>query len=111
MAFYECVMLARQDLSTKQVEDIRTKIGSFIKETGGKVEKEEYWGLRDLAYLIKKSPKAHYILFNFDCTKETIKELDRRLGLNEDVLRQLILRIDEIEEGPSVMMRTATEEE
>ena len=106
MALYECVYIARQDISTSQVEDITAQFTALISENGGTVAKTEYWGLRNLAYKVKKNRKGHYVLLNIDAPHAAVSELERIMGLNEDVLRTLVLRVDALEEGPSVVMQT-----
>lgn len=106
MALYECVYIARQDISTSQVEDLTAQFTALISENGGTVAKTEYWGLRNLAYKVKKNRKGHYVLLNIDAPHAAVSELERIMGLNEDVLRTLVLRVDALEEGPSVVMQT-----
>lgn len=110
MAFYESVFIARQDASTAQVEGLQDTFAALIEEQGGKVTKREYWGLRNIAYRMKKNRKGHYVLFNIEAPSSAIDEFDRQLGLNEDVLRHLVLRVEELEEEPSVMMQKGREE-
>ncbi len=105
MAFYEGVFIARQDASAAQVEGLQDTFAALIEAQGGKVTKREYWGLRNIAYRMKKNRKGHYVLFNIDAPSEAINELDRQLRLNEDVLRHLVIRMDELDEEPSVMMQ------
>lgn len=105
MAFYESVIIARQDASTAQVDGLQDTFAALLEGMNGKVTKREYWGLRNLAFRIKKNRKGHYVLFNIDAGKEAIAELDRQLRLNEDILRHLIVRVDELEEGQSVQMQ------
>lgn len=105
MAFYEGVFIARQDASAAQVEGLQDTFAALIEAQGGKVTKREYWGLRNIAYRMKKNRKGHYVLFNIDAPSEAITELDRQLRLNEDVLRHLVIRMDELDEEPSVMMQ------
>ncbi len=105
MAFYEGVFIARQDASSAQVEGLQDTFATLIEEQGGKVTKREYWGLRNIAYRMKKNRKGHYVLFNIDAPSEAINELDRQLRLNEDVLRHLVVRVEELDEEPSVMMQ------
>lgn len=109
MALYEHVFIARQDISAQQVEELTGTIGTWIDEKGGKVVKNEYWGLRTLAYEIKKNRKGHYTLMNIDAPHEAIDELERRIGLNEDIIRHMTLRVEEHEEGPSIQMRQKEE--
>lgn len=105
MALYENVFIARQDMSPAQVETLADDYGTLMESLGGKVEKREHWGLKTLAYRIKKNRKGHYVLFNFDASGDAIAELERRMRLSEDVLRYLTLRIEAVDERPSVMLQ------
>lgn len=105
MAFYESVIIARQDLSTQQVEGLTEQMTGVVTNNGGKVEKTEQWGLRSLAYKIKKNRKGHYTQLTLDAPASAVQELERQLRLNEDVLRSLTVRIDEVDQEPSVMMQ------
>ncbi len=110
MAFYEHVVIARQDISQQQAETLNELIKSQVEEASGSVAKTEYWGLRQLAYKVKKNRKGHYTLFSIDCTPDAMKEVERQLSLNEDVLRFLTLRVEELETGPSVVVSRAVRE-
>jgi len=105
MPLYECVILARQEVSGPQVETMAAEMATVIGQGGGKVAKTEYWGLRNLTYRVKKNRKAHYVLLNIDSPSPAVKEMERQMSLNEDVLRFLTVRVDELEEGPSAMMQ------
>jgi len=105
MPLYEHVVIARQDISPQQVETLNDSMKSIIEEGGGKVAKTEYWGLRTLTYRIKKNRKGHYTLMNIDSPHAAVAEMERQLGLNEDVLRFKTFRVEELEEGESAMMR------
>jgi small subunit ribosomal protein S6 len=105
MAFYETVFIARQDISTAQVEALADGFGQVIQEHGGKVESREYWGLRNLSYRIKKNRKGHYVLLNIEANGAAISELGRLMRINEDVLRHLSVRVEALETGPSAMMQ------
>ena len=107
MPLYEHVYLARQDLSPQQVEELTTQFKGVIEQNGGKIAKEEYWGVKSLTYRIKKNRKAHMTLFNIDAPPAAINEIERQERLNEDVLRYLTIRVEAHEEGPSAMMRKA----
>ncbi|MGC6439083.1 MAG: 30S ribosomal protein S6 [Candidatus Puniceispirillaceae bacterium] len=109
MRLYETVFIARQDVSSAQVETITDEFAATIEAAGGSIKKREYWGLRSLAYRIKKNRKGHYVMLNLETTPEALKEAERLMGLNEDVLRLMTISIDEVEEGPSVMMQSKTE--
>jgi small subunit ribosomal protein S6 len=106
MALYESVFIARQDISAAQVEALAQKLTAIITEQGGKVTKNEYWGLKNLAYRIKKNRKGHYTLLNIDAPAAAIKEMERNMRIDEDVLRYLTVRVEELEEGPSAMLRS-----
>ena len=105
MPLYEHVFLARQDVSNAQVEALTKEYTDVIEEGGGKITKSEYWGLKSLAYKIKKSRKAHFSLLNIDGPHDAVAEMERRMGLSTEVLRFLTLKVDEHETEPSVMMR------
>jgi len=105
MSLYEHVFLARQDISAQQVEGLVDTYRALLEENGGKVGKTEYWGLKSLAYKIKKNRKAHYTLMNIDAPHEAVAEMERQMGLSTDVIRFLTLKVDEHETEPSAMMR------
>jgi len=105
MPLYECVILARQEVSAPQVETLIEEMSNVITQGGGNVSKKEFWGLRNIAYRVKKNRKAHYVLLNIDSPVAAVKEMERQMSLNEDVLRFLTLRVEELEEGPSAMMQ------
>ena len=105
MAFYECVYIARQDISSSQVDALTEQFTGIITENGGSVGKTEYWGLRNMAYRVKKNRKGHYVLLNIDAPSAAVQEMERVMRINDDVLRTLTLRVDELEEEPSVIMQ------
>ncbi|WP_334128848.1 30S ribosomal protein S6 [Sneathiella sp.] len=106
MPLYETVIIARQDISTQQVDTLTENMSAFITNGGGKVAKVENWGLRNLAYKIKKNRKGHYVLLNIDAPAVAVKEMERNLRLNEDVLRHMTIKVEELEEGDSVMLQS-----
>jgi small subunit ribosomal protein S6 len=105
MPLYEHVYLARQDLSAQQVEELTTQLSGVIGQMGGKITKNEYWGLKSLTYRIRKNRKAHMTLLNVDAPPAALNEIERQERLNEDVLRYLTIRVEAHEDGPSAMMR------
>ena len=111
MPLYEHVFLARQDLSAQQVEDLTKQYSDVISGLGGKVTKNEYWGLKSLSYRINKNRKAHMTLLNVDAPAAAVTEIERQERLSEDVLRYLTIRVEELEEGPSAMMRKSDRDE
>jgi small subunit ribosomal protein S6 len=111
MALYEHIYLARQDVSPQQVEEMTTNMTNVLTEGGGKVTKNEYWGLKSLSYRIKKNRKAHYSLLNIDAPAAAVAEMERQMRINEDILRFMTIRVDELEEGPSAMMQKRDRDE
>jgi small subunit ribosomal protein S6 len=105
MALYENVFIARQDISSAQVDALTEQFATLIGENGGEVKKREYWGLRNLSFRIKKNRKAHYVLMNIEAPAAAVTEMERTMRINEDVLRYLTLRVEAHEEGPSAMMQ------
>lgn len=105
MALYEHIFLARQDVSTQQVETLVEQFRQIIEEAGGKIAKVESWGLKSLTYRIRKNRKAHFTLLNIDAPPAAVAEVERQERLNEDVIRFLTIKVDEHEEGPSAMLR------
>src|SRR6266487_940874 len=107
MPLYEHVFLARQDASTQQVEELTTQMTGIVEQLGGKVVKMENWGVRSLTYRMNKNRKAHFVLLNIDAPSAAIAEVERQERISEDVIRYLSVRVEELEEGPSAMMRKA----
>ena len=106
MPFYENVFIARQDVSSQQVDAMIEEFTKLISENGGEVPKTEYWGVRGLAYRIKKNRKGHYVLMNIETQPDSMLELERQMRLHEDIIRYLTVRVDKLEEGQSVMMQS-----
>jgi small subunit ribosomal protein S6 len=109
MALYEHLLIARQDISAQQVDALATHLKTIIEGEGGKVEKQEYWGLRSLAYRIKKNRKGHYVLLNINSPGKAVQELERQLKINEDVLRFLTVKVDQFEQSSSNKSRRDAE--
>jgi small subunit ribosomal protein S6 len=105
MPLYEHIYLARQDVSPQQVEEMTNAMTETLTQGGGKVTKNEYWGLKSLSFRIKKNRKAHYSLLNIDAPAPAVAEMERQMRINEDILRFMTVRVDELEEGPSAMMQ------
>ena len=104
MPSYECVFIARNDITQQQVDAIADQVTGILTDQGGEVKKREYWGLRGLAYRIKKNRKGHYMLLGIEAAPAAMQEVERQLGLNEDVLREMTLRIETIDEAPSAIL-------
>ena len=109
MKLYETVLIARQDISQSQVEEIIKNLKTLITKSKGKILKEEYWGLKTLAYRIKKNRKGHYVLLNIEVDNSTLIEFERIMRLNEDILRFLTISIKEVDDNPSIMYQNKTE--
>src|SRR5436190_5782658 len=105
MPLYEHIYLARQDVSPQQVEEMTNAMTETLTQGGGKVTKNEYWGLKSLSFRMNKNRKAHYSLLNIDAPAPAVAEMERQMRINEDILRFLTVRVDELEEGPSAMMQ------
>ena len=109
MALYENVFIARQDVPATTVETLTTQFEELVKGLGGTVSKKEYWGLRSLNFRIKKNRKGHDTLLNIDAPSAAVKELERTMSINEDIIRYLTVRVDALEEGPSAVMQRSSE--
>jgi small subunit ribosomal protein S6 len=105
MPLYEHIYLARQDVSPQQVEEMTNNMTEVLTQGGGKVTKNEDWGLKSLSYRIKKTRKAHYSLLNIDAPAPAVAEMERQMRINEDIIRFMTVRVDELEEGPSAMLQ------
>jgi small subunit ribosomal protein S6 len=105
MPLYEHVFLARQDISQAQVEALTKEYSDIITEAGGRIGKNEYWGVKPLAFKIKKNRKAHYTLLNIDAAPTAVAEMERRMGLSPDVIRFMTIRVEAHETEPSIQMR------
>ncbi|MCR4918169.1 MAG: 30S ribosomal protein S6 [Alphaproteobacteria bacterium] len=110
MAYYESVLVFRQDLTEPQVKEKAAKYADVIKELGGSVKSTEFWGLKNLAYVIRKNRKAHYVMMNVEMPGKAISELERRCRIDEDVIRFLNVRVEKLATTPSIMMKKNSEE-
>lgn len=111
MRFYEHTFIARQDLSAQQVQSLADTYAGVVAEQGGEVAKTEYWGLRNLAYRIKKNRKGHYLHFALKAPAEAIDELERQERLSEDVIRYLTVKVEQLDEQPSILMQVRSSRE
>ena len=111
MALYEHIFMARQDVSTQQVDQMIDQYKALLEENGGSVAKTENWGLKSLTYRIKKNRKAHYALMNIGGPSSAVQEMERQMRINEDILRFQTIRVEEHEEGPSVMLQKRDRDE
>ena len=105
MPFYEHVFIARQDLSQAQVDALAENVATIVTDHKGSVHKTETWGLKQLAYKIQKNRKGHYVMLSAEVSGEAIAEIERQAAINEDIIRWMTIKVDELEKGPSVMMR------
>jgi small subunit ribosomal protein S6 len=104
MPYYEHVLIARPDISPQQVDALIEDVIKTLGEQGGKVTKNEYWGLRNLSYRVNKNRKGHYCLLNIDAPAPAVHELERRARINEDVMRYLTVRVEKLDEEPSPVL-------
>ena len=111
MSLYEHVFICRQDISQQQVESLTENLTAILSEQGGSVEKTEYWGLRSLAYRVKKNRKGHYSLLNITADHSAISEMERQMSLNDDILRFMTIRVDEHDSEPSAPLRSKNKDE
>lgn len=107
MNHYEIVFIARQDLAPAQVEALAEKFSGIIKDQGGQIVRNEYCGLRNLAYLIKKNRRGHYIVLNTTASSAAVKEVERVMRINEDILRFQTIAVEEHEKGPSAILKAS----
>ncbi|MEO0545395.1 MAG: 30S ribosomal protein S6 [Pseudomonadota bacterium] len=105
MALYEHIFMARQDVSSQQVDTLVDHFKGVLEANGGSVVKIENWGLKTLPYRVNKNRKAHYALMNVDAPSAALAEMERQMRIHEDVLRYMTVRVEEHEEGPSAMLR------
>jgi small subunit ribosomal protein S6 len=106
MPLYENVFIARQDISGAQVDALADTFTQLVADNGGEVKKREYWGLRNLAYRMRKNRKGHYVLLNLSAPATAVAELERTMRINEDIIRYLTIRVEQLEDGPSVVMQS-----
>ena len=111
MSLYEHVFICRQDISQQQVESLTDNLTAILSEHGGSVEKTEYWGLRSLAYRVKKNRKGHYSLLNITADHSAISEMERQMSLNDDILRFMTIRVDKHDTEPSAPLSSKNKDE
>ena len=109
MAYYETIFIVRQDLSEKQVEDLTNDYSKILADNGAKVARTERWGLRTLAYKIRKNRKGHYVLMHIDGPSEAVAEMERNMRLSEDLLRYMTIRLEELPKEDSIMVRKSND--
>ena len=111
MSLYEHVFICRQDISQQQVETLTENLTAILTEQGGSIEKTEYWGLRSLAYRVRKNRKGHYSLLNITADHTAISEMERQMSLNDDILRFMTIRVEEHDEEPSAPLSSKNKDE
>lgn len=105
MSLYESIFIARQELSSAQVDALTEKFSEILTKNGAEVGSTEYAGLKQLAYPIKKSHKGHYVLMNVTASGEAVAEMERHMRLSEDVIRFLTVAVDAHQAQPSALMQ------
>jgi small subunit ribosomal protein S6 len=111
MPLYEHIFMARQDVTPQQVEAMVDQYKGVIEQNGGSVDKTEMWGVKSLAYRIKKNRKAHFTMFNLNAPAPAVAEMERQMRINEDILRFMTIKVEELETEPSVMMQKRDRDE
>jgi len=111
MPLYESTFITRQDLSRPDLNKLSESFITIVEQGGGKVLKNEYWGLRNLSYRIRKNRKGHYAMLAIDAPPAAVKEMERNMRINEDIIRTLTVRVESIEEGPTAMMQQSRSRE
>ena len=111
MPLYEHIFMARQDVTPQQVEAMVDQYKGVIEQNGGAIEKTEMWGVKSLAYRIKKNRKAHFTMFNLNAPAPAVAEMERQMRINEDILRFMTIKVEELETEPSVMMQKRDRDE
>lgn len=111
MPLYESTFITRQDLSRQDITKLTDGFTAIVEQGGGKVVKNEYWGIRNLSYRIRKNRKGHYAMLAIDAPAAAIKEMERTMRINEDIVRALTVRVEAIEEAPSAMMQQSRSRE
>jgi small subunit ribosomal protein S6 len=111
MPLYEHIFMARQDVTPQQVETMVDQYKGIIEQNGGSVDKTEMWGVKSLAYRIKKNRKAHFTMFNLNAPAPAVAEMERQMRINEDILRFMTIKVEELETEPSVMMQKRDRDE
>jgi small subunit ribosomal protein S6 len=111
MAFYEHTLIARPDLTTQQAQTLAETFGQLLAEQGGRVAKTEYWGLRNLTYRVKKNRKGHYLHLAVEAPAAALMELERNERIHEDVIRYLTVKVEAVDENPSIVMITKASRE
>jgi small subunit ribosomal protein S6 len=105
MAFYESIIIIRQDVSSAEVDKLANDFVQIVKDHDGKVIKTEYWGLKQLAYEIENNKKGHYYFMGIEANNILLAEMDRKLKLSESVIRSSLIRVDEISKDPSPILK------
>ena len=111
MPLYEHIFMARQDVTPQQVEAMVDQYKGVIEQNGGSIDKTEMWGVKSLAYRIKKNRKAHFTMFNLNAPARAVAEMERQMRINEDILRFMTIKVEELETEPSVMMQKRDRDE
>ena len=99
MAFYESVLIARQDLGASQVSSLVSSLSETIVANGGEVVRVDNWGLKNLAYRIKKNRKGHYVLMNISAPATAVAEYERVMRVNEDIIRYMTVRVEDFSDA------------
>ncbi len=111
MAFYESIIIIRQDVSSADVDKIADDLKKIIEEHKGKVVKTEYWGLRSLAYEIENNKKGHYYFMGIEATKPLLDEIDRKIKLSESIIRSSLVKVEKISKDASPVLKAKSSDD
>lgn len=109
MPLYEHVFIARPDLSAQQAEGLTATYGEILRAEGGRVDGTEYWGLRNLAYRIKRYRKGHYSMMKIEAPHQAVAEMERRMRLSNEVVRFLTVGVEALDDQPSPILQALNE--
>ena len=109
MPLYESIYIIRQEVSSNDVDKLTDNFINLLKDNGGEVVKQEYWGLRTLAYEIRNNRKGHYVMLGVQASHSAIMELERKMRLSEDVIRFLTIAVEEISSDVSPVLKSREE--
>ena len=111
MTQYRSLLILPEHATPQRIEEVSEHLIEVVAENGGKAEKTEMWGVKSLAYRIRKNRKAHFALLNIDAPPAALAEMERQMRISEDILRFLTIRVEALEAEPSAMMQKRDRDE
>ena len=95
MKKYEVMYILNASLEDEKRVALIDSLHAIITDNGGKIEKVDDWGIREFAYEIEHMKKGYYVVTTFEADNETVKEFDRLMGINANVVRYMNIKLDE----------------